>query len=170
MNRLSDAHGHGISTTASVILVIIIIAAAALGLIVYGASRGVRSTTHATMKDIGNIEVNGTYSLIGSSLAGTLEVIYPNSSQSGMFNATITNASVTFHCNDSFFVINADGRVIVNLTIVGNSNSVFMDGLRLNLNVDGNLNNITVMPQTVIIYGRQINGEGNQFTTEPLPP
>lgn len=170
MKRVFDAHSHGISTTASIIVVIIIIASAAVGLLLYSTSTGVRSTMQTTMNDIRNIEVNGTYTVNGSNLAGTLDVIYPNSAQAGNINATITNASVTLRCNDSFFVINADGKVIVNLTIIGNSNSVSMDGLRLNLIIDGNNNNITVMPQNVIIYGKQINGEGDQFTTRPLPP
>ncbi len=170
MNELSNTHRQSISNATSIIVVIIIIAVAALGIIAYVVTTGTPTTTQTTLKDIGQVEVNGTYSVSGSGLAGTLDIIYPYSVQSGNPNATITNASVTFHCNDSFFVINADGRVIVNLTIIGNDNSVFMDGMRLNLVVDGNRNNVTVMPQTVLIYGKQISGEGNKFTTEPLPP
>ncbi|MDG6921974.1 MAG: hypothetical protein JRN67_01620 [Nitrososphaerota archaeon] len=96
--------------------------------------------------------------------------MYPNSAESGNINASITEASVTFDCNNSFFTINADSRVIVNLTIIGNENNVFMNGLRLNLTINGNLNRFTVMPQTVTIYGKQINGTGNQITIRPLPP
>jgi hypothetical protein len=170
----------GISTIVSVILAVVMIAIGIAG-IVYVATTSEEHTTttitagcctaqNASMMNIRNLFVNGTKDINGSNLAGTIDVNYPYSSQSGNINASVTNATLILDTNDSFFVINADGRVIVNLIVSGNHNSVFMNGMRLNLTINGNLNDVTVMPQSVIIYGKQINGQGNQFAIEPLPP
>ncbi|MDG6995038.1 MAG: hypothetical protein JRN52_03865 [Nitrososphaerota archaeon] len=157
------------NSLAALIIAIVVIIAGIAGYAV-GTTLGTNYTTTTTMKNIGNVYVNGTENISGNNLSGTLEVVYPNSAESGNINASITEASVTFHCNNSFFTINADSRVIVDLTIIGNENNVFMDGMRLNLTINGNLNKFAVMPETVTIYGKQINGTGNQITLRPLPP
>lgn len=128
------------------------------------------STSGIASKDIGNVFVSGTANINGSNLLGTLDVVYPNSALSGNLNATIANASVTLDCNDSFFTINADNRVVVNLTIVGNGNTVNLDGLRLNMTIDGNLNLVGVMPQPVMMYSEHISGTGDRIIISPLPP
>src|SRR5271169_2917016 len=98
------------------------------------------TSTQASSKNIGTLFVNGTSDINGSNLLGTFDVEYPNSAISGNLNAPTANATIRLDCNDSLFTINADNRVIVNLTIIGDGNTVNMDGARLNMTVDGNLN------------------------------
>ena len=170
----------GMSTTVSVILAVVMITVGIAGIVsVVSTSEEHTMTTVAvgcctaqntSMMNIGNVIVNGTKDISGSNLEGTIGVNYPYSSQSGNINALEANATLILDTNDSFFVINVDGRVIVGLVIVGNHNSVSMEGMGLNLTISGNLNDVTVMPQSVTIYGKQIKGQGNQFTTAPLPP
>ena len=143
----------------------------AVGLGIYLSSISKVTTTTITETNIGVREVNGTASIGGTGVVGTLDVVYPNASESGNANASKTSATLNFDCSNCFFVINSDSRVVLNITIIGNANTVNIDGSSgLNLVFQGSSNKLFVMPQSVPIYSKQVNGTGNQVQEQPLPP
>jgi hypothetical protein len=131
---------------------------------------GTTATYSTSYKDIGAIDVNGSAQFEGTNLTGTLLVDYPIASQSGNSSAPITNSGLKFDCNNSLFAVNADGRVILNITIIGTGNTIFIeDSAGLNLIFDGNSNRLTVTPQDVPVYSELVNGSSDQIDEEPPP-
>jgi hypothetical protein len=131
---------------------------------------GTTAKYSTSYKDIGAIDVNGSAQFEGTNLTGTLSVDYPIASQSGNSSAPITSSGLKFDCNNSLFSINADGRVILNITIIGTGNTIFIeDSAGLNLIFDGNSNKLTVTPQDVPVYSELVNGSSDQIDEEPLP-